>query len=224
MTIAPSHQDQVLGALPRKKIGAILLAAGQSRRMGKQNKLTLQLGDKPIIRHAGEAILSAGISDVVVVVGHEEQQVMAALGNLDVRTVLNSDYAAGQAGSIKQGLSAVFDDLTDLMIALGDMPLLPSRFLQQLIAHHYQDDRHQERITIPRYWPERGSAAPVRGNPVIFGRHFFPALGQLSGDSGARQIMADYSAHISYFSSPDASIFADIDTVDALHSAQNLFR
>ena len=85
--------------MPKKpKISAVLLAAGASRRLGR-NKLLLEVGGRPVVRRAAAALLGAEVSEVIVVTGHEAEAVRRALGGLDVRLVHNPAFADGQAAS-----------------------------------------------------------------------------------------------------------------------------
>ncbi len=108
---APRHavecESQVGNRRPAApRIGAIVLAAGRSQRMGA-NKLTLMLEGKPLVRHAVDAARAAGLEKIIVVVGHEAEKVRAALAGAEVAFVVNQDYAEGLATSLKKGVAAL---------------------------------------------------------------------------------------------------------------------
>ena len=187
----------------------ILLAAGQSRRMGAVNKLLAPLAGKPLVRHAAEAMLAAGLDEVIVVVGHEADKVAAALDGLPVRPVFNPHHASGQATSVATGIGALAADVSDVMIGLGDMPLLTADMMDRLLRAHLDQADHHRRITMPL-------VGGKRGNPVVWGRAFFPELAALSGDSGGRQLLADHIAAHNLVISDEAGWLQDVDTVDAL--------
>jgi molybdenum cofactor cytidylyltransferase len=187
----------------------ILLAAGQSRRMGAINKLLAPLAGKPLVRHATEAMLASELDEVIVVVGHEADKVAAALDGLPVRLVFNAHHASGQASSVATGIGALAADVSDVIIGLGDMPLLTAAMIDRLLRAHLDQADHHRRITMPL-------VGSKRGNPVVWGRAFLPELAALSGDSGGRQLLDDHIAAHNPVMSDDAAWLQDVDTVDAL--------
>ena len=201
------------------RMGVVLLAAGQSRRMGDVNKLTAQIAGKPVIRHVAETIFAAGLDDVVVVLGHDAQAVTSCLDGLPVRFVVNEAYRSGQASSVGAGVAALNSTTTDVMIVLGDMPLLSPSFLQDLQRHHLANSQHEQMICLP--FSVRDGQRQV-GHPVIWGRQFFAELQRLSGDQGGRQIWADHPAMTSYLEVEDPALFLDTDTKSALQQGEAL--
>jgi len=187
------------------KLAGILLAAGQSRRMGKQNKLLVNISGKPIVRYVADSMLSSGISELVVVLGYEAEKVALALSGVQIRTVINMTYKDGQASSVVAGITALNKDVTDVLISLGDMPFVQPDTIRSLIESHFDTDDHQELVTIPNY---RG----VNGNPTIWGKSFFSDLAALRGDCGGRQALKLEPASINLVSVNTRSILADIDT------------
>ncbi|MGB0197813.1 MAG: nucleotidyltransferase family protein, partial [Candidatus Puniceispirillaceae bacterium] len=95
--------------------------------------------------------------------------------------------------------------VTDVLIALGDMPLISAEMVQNLVAAHLACDDHQRRITLPSYDGKRG-------NPVIWGDAFFPELKQLQGDAGGRQVLQDHLAAHNPVEISSSAMFRDIDT------------
>ncbi len=117
----------------RPSIAAIVLAAGKSSRMGAVNKLLIPIDGKPMVRRAAEAVLAAGLSPVLVVTGHQHEQVEGALKSLPVTFLNNKDYAAGMSTSLRVGLDAVPPASDGALVALGDMPLITAAELGQLV-------------------------------------------------------------------------------------------
>ena len=148
-------------------MAGILLAAGQSRRMGTVNKLLAPIAGKPLVRHAAETLVDVGLSPLIVVIGHEADKVASALDGLPVQLVFNPDHAQGQASSVGVGVAALDADITDLLIALGDMPLLSTSLLEKLVQNHLDRDDHHRCITLP-------TSGGKRGNPVLWGKGVFP--------------------------------------------------
>ena len=155
-----------------------MLAAGLARRMGG-GKLLLVLRGKPIIRWSVEA-LRLHVDDLVVVTGAGEDAIRAALAGLDVRFVSNPHPEAGQGTSIAVGVSALREETSGVVIALGDQPRVPPDVVPALLATWR---RTGQAIVAPVY---RG----VHGTPVLFGAEVFPELQALTGDAGARGVVA----------------------------------
>jgi molybdenum cofactor cytidylyltransferase len=195
----------------KKNVAAIVLAAGQSRRMEGANKLLEDFKGKPLIRRAVEATLASKVSPVIVVTGKDEEAIKQALKGLNVRFVNNPDYAEGLSSSLKAGIRAVPEESAGAIICLGDMPHVSSALIDRLIAS---------------FAPERVAmiVAPVknkqRGNPVLWARRFFPELLKLEGDIGARKLTSFYDEGLLEIEVADDSAFADIDTPEALAAAR----
>lgn len=191
------------------KVAGIILAAGASRRMGSVNKLLASIAGKPLVRHAVESFVATSLSPIIVVVGYESDKVAAALEGLPVQLVFNPDHANGQGSSVGVGVEALDNNVTDAMIGLGDMPLLPSALLDSLIHTHIGREGHARNITIPAFEGQRG-------NPVLWGKTFFPELITLAGDRGGRQLLNDHKAAQHLIACNHSSVLRDVDTVEAL--------
>ena len=191
------------------KVAGIILAAGASRRMGSVNKLLASIAGKPLVRHAVESFVATSLSPIIVVVGYESDKVAAALEGLPVQLVFNPDHATGQGSSVGVGVEALDNNVTDAMIGLGDMPLLPSALLDSLIHTHIGREGHARNITIPAFEGQRG-------NPVLWGKTFFPELMTLAGDRGGRQLLNDHKAAQHLIACDHSSVLRDVDTVEAL--------
>ena len=157
---------------------AVVLAGGLSRRMG-QAKLLLPLGDRPVIRLTVERVLAGGADRVVVVTGNEHQALTEALAGLPAEMAINPNPEAGQAGSIRVGISALPPQTEAALIVLGDQPFLAREIIPALLAALA---RTGKAIVAPRY-------RDGRGNPVLFTREIFPELLAIAGDQGARSVV-----------------------------------
>ena len=140
-------------------ISAVLLAAGESRRMGAVNKLLLEIEGEPMLRRAARALAGSGVGEIVAVLGHEHLAVGACLDGLRVRTVINPDYRAGQMSSVRAGVAALKSAADGIMVCLADQPFLEAADIDALI------EAFSERTTGSILVPMLGAA---RGNPVIF--------------------------------------------------------
>jgi cysteine desulfurase/selenocysteine lyase len=189
------------------RIAAVVLAAGQSRRMGSSNKLLCEIDGKPLVRSVVEAAVGSASNEVIVVTGHEASAVRHAISDLPVNTLFNPDYPSGMASSLVCAIAAIPPGIDAVVILLGDMPLVSSALINQLIGAF--DPATGKEIVVPMVNGQRG-------NPVLFGRRHFPELLLLQGDKGARQLLEIYSANITTIEGKDNAALLDIDTPEAL--------
>ena len=179
----------------------ILLAAGLSRRMG-QAKLLLPLAGRPVVRHAAEALLAAGIDPLTAVVGPGDA-VASALGGLPVRIVVNPHPEAGQASSLVAGVAALPPGTDAVLVALGDQPFVPGDVIRHLIYALQGSDKV---IAAPRY-------RDGLGNPVLFRAEVCPEILALGGDRGARLVVERDAARVAVVDI-DRDMPEDVDTPD----------
>ncbi len=195
------------------RIAAIILGAGRSTRMGGPNKLLAELEGKALIRHAAEAATAAGLSETVLVTGHLAEEVRAAVADLDLAVVHNPDFADGMAGSIRAGMTALSPTTDAVIILLGDMPRIDAKVLGKLIAAYRTEDAG---LIVT------ATSDGKRGNPVLWDRRFFSALKSLSGDVGARHVIAENPGFVTEVEIGPAARL-DLDTPQALEAAGGKF-
>ena len=199
--------------LDQISIGAVLLAAGESRRMGETNKLMLEIDSVPVIRRTAINLIDAGIKDIVVVTGHQKNMVTEALQGLPLRFSHNANYSSGQATSLACGILQLAANAHGAaLIALGDMPFVSAELITALLHDHASLSDAEHRISFPVF-------AGRRGNPVIWGKTFFEQLTRLSGDIGGRTILAQHRNAANSLSWHDNSIHQDIDAPDDFYSS-----
>ena len=196
---------------PQPRIAAIVLAAGLSRRMGAQNKMLVELAGKPLVRHIVEAAAASKARPVLVVTGHQAEQVRGALAATETVFVHNPSYAEGLSSSLKAGIAAVPPACDGALICLGDMPDVSPALLDKLIAA-FAPDKGAE-ICVP-------TTGGQRGNPILIGHRFFAALQAIEGDVGARHLIADNEASVVEVPVQSAAVLTDIDTPEALAAAR----
>lgn len=182
-------------------VAGLILAAGASRRMGRPKQL-LDWGGHPLVRVVAETALVAGLDPLLVVVGHAQEQVRAALAGLPLGVALNPDYAQGQASSLRVGVEALPPNTSAALVLLGDQPFVTPAIIQTL-CHAWRERRAE--VVAPLY---RGR----RGNPVLFARTLFPELLTISGDQGARALLAADPARVLLVPFDDERPLADLDT------------
>lgn len=189
------------------KIAAIILAAGLSSRMAGANKLLADLDGKPVLRHTVENVLTSQASPVVVVTGHQADDVQELIQDLPVKLCFNPQFAGGMATSLGTGIAALPGNVDGALIFLGDMPLIRAEVINAVIDGFKPNDG--KTIALPVH-------AGRRGHPVLWGRLHFADLQALKGDQGARQLLAAHADEIAECDAESAVIFADADTPEAL--------
>jgi molybdenum cofactor cytidylyltransferase len=205
----PQPRDEAPAETPRlPKIGAIVLAAGMSSRMGS-NKLVARVAGKPLIRHVVEAALSSEAAPVIVVTGNAAATVRNAISPLAPLFVENPDYSKGLSSSLKCGLKALPADCDGAVVLLGDMPGVSAALIDKLIASF--DPGEDRAICV-------ATRHGKRGNPVLWARRFFPEMLAIEGDVGARQLIGQNAELVCEVEAPDDGPLTDIDTPEALEA------
>lgn len=193
------------------RVGAILLAAGRSTRMGSENKLLAEIGGKVLVRIAAEEALKSKARPIVVVTGHQHERVQAALKGLDVAIVHNPDFADGLSTSLKCGLSALPDNADGALVLLADMPRVDAELIDTLIGAF--DPARGALVVVPTFDGKRG-------NPVLWSRRFFSDLMALQGDVGARHLIGSHAEAVTEVAVSGDAALADVDTPDALRTVR----
>lgn len=184
-----------------KKIAGIILAAGDSSRLGF-NKLLLDWHGTPLIHQIASQVVQSLLKPVCVVTGFESELVETAVKPLDVTFIYNPGWEQGQSTSIRAAINYLTQDLDGMCFILGDQPFLTTEILNSLSESF---DNTQADIVVPY-------VAGIRANPLIFGRSTFKALGKLQGDSGGKQILDRFK--IKKVELHDLNLLKDIDTMD----------
>lgn len=199
---------ELQAAKDKPKIHAILLAAGQSTRMGGPNKLLATFEGIPLVRRSCMTLVETGLP-VVVVTGHQSERVEEALVGLDVSFVRNEDFATGLSSSLKTGTRAVTGDVDGVLVALSDMPGVNSVDIGCLIKA-FEKSRGQAFV--------RATHEGKRGNPVILPKAVFPLIEQIEGDVGARQLVESGDTPVVDVEIGSAASL-DVDTPELLRTA-----
>ena len=175
--------------LAREPLAILILAAGRSRRMGKDNKLCHLLKDKPLLQHSLEACHQAAIAPCFVVTGYDAAPITALANRFEMPCLYHQAHDKGMGTSIAYGISQLAGRFDQIMIMLGDMPFVTPDHITALYQAHCTLANPQERISRPLY---DGKA----GHPVIWGRHFFDALAKLDGDIGGQSLITQTTCHL----------------------------
>lgn len=185
-------------AAPRR-VAAVVLAAGASSRMGR-NKLLLPYAGQPLVRRAVMAAAGAALDPVLVVLGHEADEVRRALAGAPCVTVLSPDHAQGQRLSLQSGIEAVPADASAALVALADMPLVTSAMMAALREAYL---RGAAPLIASRY----GS---VLAPPTLYDRSLFPELLDLTGAGAGKPVLLRHLEEATVLTWPEQAL-ADVD-------------
>lgn len=194
------------------RIAALILAGGRSSRMQGPNKLLAEIDGRPMVTHMVSAALASLASSVIVVSGHQAEEMSEALKGLDVTLTHNPDYTEGLSTSLKTGIAALPDDLDGVIIGLADMPSITPEHLNRLIATF--DPEEGRSICVPTFEGKRG-------NPVLWSTSFLDEMRDLKGDVGAKHLIGQHEEEVVDVPMPDDAPLRDIDTAEALADHRN---
>ena len=184
---------------------AIVPAAGMSARMG-QNKLLLTFQGKPLIAHAVDTLLASAIDEVVVVLGHEADNVREKLKGKKVRFVENPNYREGLSTSVRAGVGVVAH-ASAIMIYLADQPLLEPEEVNSLIRAFVEARKANKSIVVPFF---RGR----RGNPVILDSAYKEAILDVAGDTGCRRVIKRNPDQVFVVEMKTDHVVREVDTIE----------
>lgn len=184
----------------RVRIGAVILAAGTSSRMGEAKQL-LHVGERTLLQKVIENVRGAGIDEVVLVLGHAAETIRESVGSATVKIAVNRDYREGMGTSLRTGVAALSPETDAAFIVLADQPFVRPETLQR-IAEEYRNSDAQ--IVIPM-------CNGFRGNPVLLDRSVFREVMALKGDIGCRAIFGSHAEGIVKVAVEDIGILLDID-------------
>jgi molybdenum cofactor cytidylyltransferase len=188
------------------RVGAVILAAGGSTRMGEAKQL-LRLGESTVLGQTLENVRRAGVAEIVLVLGSSAEAIRQQLPLSTIeglKVVVNQAYERGMTSSLRQGLSALDPHIDAALIVLADQPFIRPETLDRIVDGHR---RSHAQIVIPLY---KG----FRGNPVLLDRSVFPEVMVLDGDMGCRAIFGSHLEGIVKVEVEDVGILLDIDNKD----------
>lgn len=187
----------------QRPVGAVVLAAGMSTRMGDHKLLLPWRDNRTIIEHVVEQLIKSRVDPIVVVTGHQAKEVKAALENWDVMVVHNRAYQSGEMlSSLKTGLAALPATTTAAVVALGDQPSIQPKVINKVLLA-YAEGQHE--LVIPSYQMRRG-------HPVLLGRRYWADVQSLPGSATIRNLYNLHADRIHYIEVDSDSILRDVDT------------
>lgn len=200
--------SQNVTATMEPRIAALVLAAGSSKRMGKDNKLLADINGTPLVRRTVESLKASNAATVTVVTGHEADDVTAILANVEgLSFVHNAEHNGGLSTSLKAGLAALPATSDGVVVCLGDMPLVTPNMLNALIRAF--DPVEGRSICVPVYGRKRG-------NPILWSQEFLGAMLGLTGDTGARSLLEEHADQVYEVMMANDGVLFDVDTPEQL--------
>jgi molybdenum cofactor cytidylyltransferase len=184
-----------------RSVGAIILAAGGSRRMGQPKQL-LPFRERTLLRHAVETAVASVCRPIVVVIGAHLQLVRLELQSLPVLVAHNPTWQSGIGSSLHVAIAALkaFDGIEGAVITLADQPFVTARALNRIVEAHYVSGKH---VVASEY-------ADTYGVPVFIGEQLFDEIAALQGDQGAKSVIVRHLEAMTTVPLVEAAF--DIDT------------
>lgn len=195
------------------KIGAIILAAGASKRMGAP-KLFLPIHQKPLFMHCLEVALANTLTPVLLIAGAHAEDFRKRTKELDVQVLYNAQYTEGMSTSLKLGMEAMGREIEATMIFLADQPFVPSIVIQSLMEQYRLGRERGILIVRPSY-------DGVPGHPIIVDAQLFPKFHSLKGDTGGKEIIKEHQHLMVVIPFPNTIWGADIDTQEDYVNMKN---
>jgi len=182
-------------------ICAIVLAAGQSHRMGTQ-KLLLPFGTTTVIAHIVDQLLRSIIDNVYVVVGYERNRIAKELSGRPISIVTNPDYTAGMLSSVRCGLQALPKKCEAVLVALGDQPSITSKLVDEMVQSF---TRTNKGILVPLY---RGK----HGHPILFSELYYDEILTRYDNVGLRGLLHAHPEDIFELNVSTSAVLLDMDS------------
>ena len=186
--------------MDRRRIGALVLAAGASERFGSVKALA-RLGGLPLLQRVLDTAAATGFGDVVVVLGDAAEEIEAAIAWRGERRVRNPDPGAGLSSSLRVGMASLAEGTEAVLVLLGDQPLVRVQVIEVLLAALGDCGRQ---VVAPRYAGGGGA------NPVLIAREAWPLVLEAAGDRGLGPVLRAHPALVHEVAVPGEN--PDVDT------------
>ncbi|TAE25290.1 MAG: nucleotidyltransferase family protein [Candidatus Kapaibacterium sp.] len=193
-------------------LACIVLAAGESSRMGGENKLLLPLQSSTVLGTTLSLYAAVGFGKIICVTGRDHRQTQYIAEQEGIQTLYNPDFMRGMAYSMRTGVQSIAEhEYEGILIALGDMPFCSRASIYQLCSTFLSAPKNA--ICVP-YFEEQ------RGNPVLFSIAYKQDLLLLTGDVGAKSLLKKYQQYCIRVEMQDNGCVRDIDTNEDWQNAQ----
>jgi molybdenum cofactor cytidylyltransferase len=183
------------------EIWAIVLAAGESKRMGSP-KMILPFRGATIIEKVIENVISSDVNKTVIVLGSDKDEVLRTTDKLPVMYCYNGDYKNGMLSSVKCGFRYLPQDFRAAMVFLGDQPMIETSVINNVIKGYNESGKG---IVIPVYKKKRG-------HPLLVDNKYREEIMNLNGQEGLRELAKRYADDLLEIETENPSILKDIDT------------
>ena len=167
----------------KSNIAAVVLCAGESKRMGSKNKLLLKVEGKTLIKNYIDNISKSNVSEIVIVTGHQSSEIEKELDGYDLKFIYNEKYREGMSTSLNTGINSLSKNINAAIICLPDMPMIGIYEINKLIEYYNPKIGHE--ICVATYNDQRG-------NPVLWDKKYFKKLMQITGDKGGRYLLPKF--------------------------------
>ncbi len=196
----------------KKGVSAVLLAAGESRRMGGINKLTLPINGIPLLRRSAETLARSDLVELVVVVGHEQEVACELLQGIPARIVHNEDFRDGQMTSVFHGLAALQKPCAGVMICLSDQALLDVEDIRTIVNGFATCPTS---IMVPVYKGQRG-------NPIVLDYAHRETILADRKNLGCKRLIEKNPELVTVLEMPNDHVLVDLDTPEAYANVMQL--
>lgn len=192
----------------QRSVGAVVLAAGMSRRMGQHKIMMPWEGRKTIIEQIVEQLVLARVDHVTVVTGYRASDVERLMAKMGVESVKNPNYQSGEMlSSLKAGLRAMPPHISAALVVLGDQPRIQARVVGQVMMAYAEG---MGKIIAPSYQMRRG-------HPILIDRRFWPEILDLPDDAAPRDVINAHTDQTAYVNVDTDSVLRDVDTPEDYH-------
>ena len=185
------------------KTSAVVLAAGESKRMGEQ-KLLLPWGEKTMIEEVIGHLLESKVNEILVVLGADSRRVEKRIRHMPVKITVNPHYKKGMLSSVQWGFEQTGKDVRGILVCLGDQPLIPVFVIDRIIDSYKESKKG---IIIPVYKKKRG-------HPVLINAEYMEEVETLDVNIGLRALMRRHPQDICEVDVDTPAILKDIDNKD----------
>ena len=184
-------------------ITAILLAAGQSKRLRGENKLTKLFKGKPLINHILFSLIKSKVNKIIIVLGFEHLKIKTKLlKSKKINFAINKNYKKGMSSSIKTGLKKLPKNSQGFLIVLGDMPNITKTTINKICSLITRSDKE---IILPKFKNRTG-------NPIGFKQSMIKNIYKIKGDRGAKNIIKKNNKKIKFLNINSKSILTNLNT------------
>ncbi len=191
-------------------IWALVLAAGESKRMGRSKQL-LPFGKKTILETVIDHITQSSVDETLVVLGAHREKIEDVIKNLHVKSVYNPDFKEGMLSSVQRGFASLPDKADAVLVFLGDQPRIPSSVIDKIINAYRSSGKG---IVLPAFDNKRG-------HPVLISTKYRKEIALLNPQIGLRNLIHNHPEDILEVQIDSSSILEDIDTPDDYKDLMN---